>query len=181
MRRSRDFPFDVLSVSAARHFADEVLADVPAAVLESIELMVSELATNSIRHARTGFHLAIIERAHEIRVEVTDLGGGTPTVQSPGPTDPSGRGLAIVEMFSDAWGVEYTAPEDKTVWFTLGWVPPAAVEGEREYAHVMVDQSARRSQATRMHARVGYVYSPASATCRAPLRLAQRSCAVRGS
>ena len=121
MKRARDFPFDVMSVGAARRFATEALADAPAEVSDAVQLMVSELATNSIRHAKTGFHLAIARGPESIRVEVTDLGGGVPAVQSPGPTDPTGRGLAIVEMFSDDWGVEYAAATDKTVWFTLAW------------------------------------------------------------
>ncbi len=144
IRRERDFPLDVLSVGAARRFADGVLTDVPDSVLEAVQLMVSELATNSIRHARTGFHLAIIHERELVRVEVTDLGGGTPTVRSPGPTEPRGRGLAIVEMFSDAWGVRYGAGNDKTVWFDLAWDPSAAdVQG-----HIHKQAAAKRATAT---------------------------------
>jgi anti-sigma regulatory factor (Ser/Thr protein kinase) len=121
MTRSRDFPFDVMSVGAARRFAAEALDEVPTEVFDAVQLMVSELATNSIRHARTGFHLQIARNRKSVRVEVTDLGGGVPAVRSPAPTDPTGRGLAIVEMFSDDWGVDYAAPTDKTVWFTLAW------------------------------------------------------------
>ncbi len=121
MTRARDFPLNAQSVGGARRFADEVLRGLPGETLEAVRLMVSELATNSIRHARTGFHLVITRRRKSVRIEVTDLAGGTPAVQSVGPTDPSGRGLAIVEMLSDAWGVEYATATDKTVWFTLAW------------------------------------------------------------
>lgn len=120
MKRARDFPLKTTSVSAARRFAIEVLRDLPVEKLEAVQLMVSELATNSIRHAKTGFHLVITRKPDSVRIEVTDLAGGIPTVRSPGPTDPTGRGLAIVEMLSDAWGVEYATATDKTVWFTLG-------------------------------------------------------------
>ncbi len=148
IRRERDFPLDVLSVSAARRFAAEVLIDVPDSVLEAVQLMVSELATNSIRHAGTGFHAAIITESELVRVEVTDLGGGTPTVRSPGPTDPRGRGLAIVEMFSNAWGVRYASANDKTVWFDLGWDSSAAdVQGHiHERATAKRATAAARSQ-----------------------------------
>lgn len=121
MTRARDFPLNAKSVGGARRFADEVLRGLPGETLEAVRLMVSELATNSIRHARTGFHLVITRRRKSVRIEVTDLAGGTPAAQSVGPTDPSGRGLAIVEMLSDAWGVEYATATDKTVWFTLAW------------------------------------------------------------
>jgi serine/threonine-protein kinase RsbW len=121
MTRARDFPLQTTSVGAARRFADEVLHGLPAETVEAVRLMVSELATNSIQHAKTGFQLVINRRRDSVRIEVTDLAGGLPAVQSPGPTDPTGRGLAIVEMLSDAWGVDYLTATDKTVWFTLAW------------------------------------------------------------
>ena len=54
-----------------------------------------------------------------IRVAVTDLAGGRLTVRSPGPDEPTGRGLAMVEMLSEEWGVEQLAAANKTVWFTV--------------------------------------------------------------
>jgi anti-sigma regulatory factor (Ser/Thr protein kinase) len=85
----------------------------------AIQLMVSELATNCVRHGGTPFDLVIDVRPQEVRVEVADAGPGTPTVRSPGPTDPTGRGLKIVDRLSHQWGVE-SGPADpgKRVWFT---------------------------------------------------------------
>ena len=68
--------------------------------------MVSELATNCIRHTDSGFDLTIIRDGRDIRVEATDHAGGTPTMRSPEPTDASGRGLKIVDMLSVGWGVQ---------------------------------------------------------------------------
>jgi anti-sigma regulatory factor (Ser/Thr protein kinase) len=115
----RTFPAIPQSVHAARRFATDTLADSPEQALEAVELMVSELATNCIRHERASFHVAILRRPDEIRVEVTDSGGGMPTMRSPGPDEPSGRGLQIVDMLSERWGVEPESPSGKTVWFTL--------------------------------------------------------------
>jgi anti-sigma regulatory factor (Ser/Thr protein kinase) len=139
MTRGRQFPFDVNSVGAARRFAADALGPVPTDVLDAVALMVSELATNSIRHAKTGFHLAITAARDSVRVEVTDVGGGVPEVRSPAPTDPTGRGLRIVQEFSDEWGIEYDAPRDKTVWFKLAWAPEPTCtarprSGRRSYA-----------------------------------------------
>lgn len=131
MRRMRTFPAIPQSVHAARRFATDTLSGSPASTVEAVELMVSELATNCIRHERTSFHLAILGSAHEIRVEVTDSGSGTPTMRSPGPDEPSGRGLQIVDMLSDSWGVEAEHPSGKTVWFTMpaaAAVQPASEE-----------------------------------------------------
>ncbi|HTU98777.1 MAG TPA: ATP-binding protein [Solirubrobacteraceae bacterium] len=123
MRRMRTFPAIPQSVHAARRFAIDSLSGSPASTLEAVELMVSELATNCIRHERASFHITIVGSEREIRVEVTDSGSGTPTMRSPGPDEPSGRGLQIVDMLSESWGVNPEDPSGKTVWFTL----PAAV------------------------------------------------------
>ena len=115
----RTFPAIPQSVHAARRFANDTLADTPEQALEAVELMVSELATNCIRHERTSPHVAIVRSPRRIRVEVTDSGGGVPTMRSPGPDEPSGRGLQIVDMLSEQWGIEPEAPSGKTVWFTM--------------------------------------------------------------
>ena len=94
MRRMRTFPAIPQSVHAARRFATDTLSTSPASTVEAVELMVSELATNCIRHERTSFHITILGSTQEIRIEVTDSGSGTPTMRSPGPDEPSGRGSA---------------------------------------------------------------------------------------
>ena len=115
----RTFPAIPQSVHAARRFATDALMGKPVAMIEAVELMVSELATNCIRHERTSFHVTILGSTREIRVEVTDSGSGTPMMRSPGPDEPSGRGLQIVDMLSDSWGVQPEQPSGKTVWFTM--------------------------------------------------------------
>jgi anti-sigma regulatory factor (Ser/Thr protein kinase) len=124
MRRMRTFPAIPQSVHAARRFAIDTLSGCPSSIRDAVELMVSELATNCVRHERTSFHITILGSSREIRVEVTDSGTGTPRMRSPGPDEPSGRGLQIVDMLSASWGVQPERPTGKTVWFT---VPARAV------------------------------------------------------
>jgi two-component sensor histidine kinase len=112
-------------VADARGFAAEALADIPGDVLEDIGLMVSELASNAIEHAMTRFRLTIHRSRHEIRVKVTDSGGGTPAMRSPGPDVVKSRGLQIVNMVSTQWGVQQESDSAKTVWFTLELAPTA--------------------------------------------------------
>jgi anti-sigma regulatory factor (Ser/Thr protein kinase) len=131
MRRMRTFPAIPQSVHAARRFATDSLGGSPVSMVEAVELMVSELATNCIRHERTSFHITILNSTRELRVEVTDSGSGTPTIRSPGPDEPSGRGLQIVDMLSDSWGVEPEHPSGKTVWFTMP-AASAAAPGREE-------------------------------------------------
>jgi anti-sigma regulatory factor (Ser/Thr protein kinase) len=119
VKRTRTFPHEPASVPAARRFATSALRGVSADTLEAIELMVSELATNCIRHTDSGFELTITRTAGDIRIEATDGAGGRPEMRSPKPTDPSGRGLKIIDMLSAEWGVNQRATAGKTVWFTV--------------------------------------------------------------
>jgi anti-sigma regulatory factor (Ser/Thr protein kinase) len=122
----RSFDKSLHSVADARRFAREALRDLRPESLEVVELMVSELATNCIRHSKTAFDIVIGRSGLNVRIEVTDRAGGTPRVRSPRPEDPSGRGLKIVEMLSNDWGVDYHPGNGKTVWFTVDTAVPAA-------------------------------------------------------
>jgi anti-sigma regulatory factor (Ser/Thr protein kinase) len=120
MSESRRFPNSPSSVTQARRFVQQQLEGAPHDVAETVAVMTSELATNSIRHAASAFEVHVDRTPHEIRVEVTDEGSGVPTVLSPDATRTSGRGLFIVDKLADDWGV--TAARDhntKTVWFRV--------------------------------------------------------------
>jgi anti-sigma regulatory factor (Ser/Thr protein kinase) len=114
----RAFPNSPRSVTSARQFVLGTIRGVAREVADSAALLVSELATNSLRHAGTGFQVRVDRSSEEVRVEVVDRGGGVPAVRSPAPSDTSGRGLRIVENFADNWGVR-SSPPGKAVWFTL--------------------------------------------------------------
>lgn len=119
MKQSRRFANRPDSVRASRRFVRQCLVDASAGVSDAVELMTSELTTNCIRHAAAAFTLSIEVTSREVRVEVADAGSGLPSVRTPGPMDPSGRGLRIVETLSDDWGVRpATAERGKAVWFT---------------------------------------------------------------
>jgi anti-sigma regulatory factor (Ser/Thr protein kinase) len=112
------FPYDATAIPAARRFVRTALSRWPQEQIEAAELMVSELATNCYQHACTGFRIALRDGGEIMRIEVTDSGGGMPRPLSPLPTDPSGRGLRIVEALADQWGVTRERG-GKTVWFEL--------------------------------------------------------------
>jgi serine/threonine-protein kinase RsbW len=126
MKAIRGFDHAPESVAAARRFVTGTIRGAPADAVEVIELMVSELASNCIRHSDTRFEVAVIQTDQEIRVEATDFGGGEPMQRSPEPTDPTGRGLQIVDMLSADWGFEPRFAGGKTVWFRLELGMPAA-------------------------------------------------------
>jgi serine/threonine-protein kinase RsbW len=77
---------------------------------ETVALIVSELATNSIRHAQLSpddaIELHLGNGDGEVRVAVHDGGGGfSPPTAPADPLAIGGRGLAIVAALSTAWGV----------------------------------------------------------------------------
>lgn len=124
MRESRTFPNEAASVPAARGFIKSTLHGVDAETLQAIELMVSELATNCVRHTAESFEISVEHIPGQIRVQATDCGEGKPQMRSPAPTDPHGRGLRIIDALATDWGVEIGPGEKKQVWFEL----PGAAE-----------------------------------------------------
>lgn len=76
MKKTRRFSREPESVGAARRFATQALSGAASEVRDAVELMVSELATNCIRHTNTAFDLTVMCADGEVRVEVTDRAGG---------------------------------------------------------------------------------------------------------
>lgn len=108
------------SVPAARRFVTDALAGWPAESLHEVALMVSEVATNCVMHARTEFTLVLVRTGRVVQIELTDDGDGLPEVATPDETDPHGRGLRIVDQLATAWGVESARRSSgKTLWFSL--------------------------------------------------------------
>jgi anti-sigma regulatory factor (Ser/Thr protein kinase) len=128
MRHARRFHRKPDSVAGARHFVRDLLSEQPRETVEAAELMVSELATNSVRHARSDFELVVQLSRCEIRVEVSDHGEGQPVLRSPTVREQSGRGLQIVQVLAEDWGVT-PSPDGKLVWFTLPLSTPAGEHG----------------------------------------------------
>jgi anti-sigma regulatory factor (Ser/Thr protein kinase) len=116
----REFPNSLQSIAQARHFAIDALAELPEPLVENATLIVSELATNCLRHAQTAFDVDIVISGGQVQISVTDSGEGEPEMRSPAPTDHSGRGLRIVELLATEWGIAPATPQrGKTVWFRL--------------------------------------------------------------
>jgi anti-sigma regulatory factor (Ser/Thr protein kinase) len=109
---------------ARRAVAQSGLVD--GAQLAILLLLVSELVSNSVRHAglREGEPIRLLARRHEktARVEVCDAGrsGTVPSRRAPifGEVEPGGLGLVLVDEMADRWGVERDGDVTR-VWFEL--------------------------------------------------------------
>ncbi len=89
-----------------------------AELVEAASLLLSELVTNSIVHARTDVEVRLIADDHMVRAEVSD---GNPTVPSSRRARElagTGRGLQLIDQLSTRWGVS-SSDVGKTVWFEL--------------------------------------------------------------
>jgi phosphoserine phosphatase RsbU/P len=87
-----------------------------------VEMIVSELATNAVMHARTAFHLEIDSDEYSVRVEVVDGSNEVPLPRV--STDPiGGHGLQLVDRLASDWGSVMAPLGGKHVWVRLD-LPP---------------------------------------------------------
>ncbi|BBB00287.1 putative regulatory protein [Actinacidiphila reveromycinica] len=101
-----------LALSAVRKWGLPHLAD-------TMELLVSELVGNAVRHTGAQmFGLRMQRRRGWLRVEVRDPSRALPCLMPVREMDTSGRGLWLVDKLSDRWGVDLQ-PRGKTTWFEL--------------------------------------------------------------
>lgn len=123
-RNSFRLPRHPASVGLARRRVRDHLADwghEPAdPALEDTVLLVSELATNVVRHGplREGeFEVAVTALADgSCLLEVSDEDRHEPRLHPVTDGDEHGRGLHLVENIAAAWGVWSRGRHGKTVW-----------------------------------------------------------------
>ncbi|MFD0072830.1 SpoIIE family protein phosphatase [Streptomyces sp. NPDC127166] len=98
--------------------------------LDAAVLMVSEMVTNVLVHtdgdALLVAEVACGEKTRRLRVEVSDGSDELPHRRHPGEMASSGRGLVLMGMLADAWGVDPRG-EGKAIWFELN--EPGSEEG----------------------------------------------------
>jgi anti-sigma regulatory factor (Ser/Thr protein kinase) len=120
------FPGLPAIVPAARRFVRGVLAGTPRA--DDMELIVCELAANSIRHTPAGekggeFTVTVSTGDGWSRIEVSDAGTGQWNLLGDAAEDAErehGRGLAIIAALASKLGHDVT-PEGQTLWAEIHW------------------------------------------------------------
>ena len=112
--------------SRARQSLWELHSVLDPRVFEDLRLLVSELVTNSLRHAglstRDVIRLRVDLTDGKIRVEVYDQGPGfSLREEAPSLYQQSGWGLFLVRQMADRWGVHRNT--ETCVWFELSRRP----------------------------------------------------------
>ncbi|MFI6060494.1 SpoIIE family protein phosphatase [Streptomyces sp. NPDC051286] len=111
-------PREPRSVARARELARrQLLAWELDDLVDTTELLVSELVTNALRYGEGEIRLRLL-RDRTLVCEVWDAGLVQPRRRRARDTDEGGRGLQLVGLLSAAWGSRRT-PRGKTVWFEL--------------------------------------------------------------
>jgi anti-sigma regulatory factor (Ser/Thr protein kinase) len=122
---SRDLSFELAggpyAVTAARLALSELDDLVDETQAFDVRLLVSELVTNSVKHANVGpedsIKLTLVIDKELIRCDVVDDGPGFDPPEDPGEdARDRGWGLFFVEQIADRWGVER---ESARVWFEI--------------------------------------------------------------
>lgn len=100
---------EATSARRAREWGRQTLADWGAAEqVETVELILSELVTNALRHGAGPIRVSLAVTTTELWIEVHDAGDGQPQRCQPDHDQTSGRGLEIVDALlrpAGVWGV----------------------------------------------------------------------------
>ena len=112
-----EFDDDATSVSRARAFVTLHLLDHDLdRLVDDLQLVVSELATNALLHGGTGFFVVLLAVDDAVRLEVRDGSDAVPIEIEARTLDVGGRGVAIVSTLSRDWGVTAQISGGKAVW-----------------------------------------------------------------
>jgi|tagenome__1003787_1003787.scaffolds.fasta_scaffold20817291_2 anti-sigma regulatory factor (Ser/Thr protein kinase) len=110
-------PAEPVSVLRARRFVCSHLGEHRLwYLIDDVRLVVSELATNAIRHARTPFTLSMERTEEGVVLTVYDDSPSTLVRVHGDLLEGGGRGLWIVGLVSREWGVREASTGGKSVW-----------------------------------------------------------------
>jgi MEDS: MEthanogen/methylotroph, DcmR Sensory domain len=116
-RLTASFPAAPHSPGEARrllvHTLDELACE--AGAVDTAALVLSELASNAVRHARSPFTIDVAMHASSMRLAVRDAcppGAGESLIVLPT------HGLGVIDALATRWGVE-RVPDGKVVWAEL--------------------------------------------------------------
>jgi len=88
-------------------------------LVEAAALVMSELATNTVRHTGQPFVVAVEDSGHGVHLSVQDPVHSPPVLRAAAPLDVDGRGLQIVAALADQWGTTLIPGDGKIVWCEL--------------------------------------------------------------
>jgi anti-sigma regulatory factor (Ser/Thr protein kinase) len=131
--RRREFGPDVTEIRAARAFVRQTLSGRAGRFpVEEAVVVVSELATNAVVHARTPFSVEVAIEDGRVVVQVEDGNPRVPVFVEVPARALSGHGLQIVRGLTASWGVSPVPGGGKVVWAELSNRAPPVARGSAE-------------------------------------------------
>jgi CheY-like chemotaxis protein/anti-sigma regulatory factor (Ser/Thr protein kinase) len=112
------FRTDDTAPRSARLLVRDALGNGDVELLESAELLVSEVVNNAVTHAESAPRVDVEVATHVLRVLVHDDDPTPPELRDPVVAEAGGRGLLILDRLASRWGVEPEG-DGKVVWFEL--------------------------------------------------------------
>jgi PAS domain S-box-containing protein len=110
-----DLPAEPAVVSRARaHVAHQLSRWELGHLVATTQVVVTELLTNAIVHARGPIQLRLV-RNQSLICEVSDSSAAAPHLRRAGRLDEGGRGLFLIAQLSRRWGTRYSG-DRKTIW-----------------------------------------------------------------
>ncbi len=118
-----DLPADRSAPGVARAQVRTAFGDVlPGERLADVQIAISELVGNAVLHGSGSVRFQAELVGQCFRCEVVDEGGGFEhAIRQRGPEHGTGRGLGIVSMIADDWGIHDGSTH---VWFTMDVARP---------------------------------------------------------
>jgi anti-sigma regulatory factor (Ser/Thr protein kinase) len=86
---------------------------------DTVSLLVTELVSNGVRHARTLLELLLSYDGTCLRIGVSDRDPRPPVTRPRQKFTVGGWGLTLVESLSTNWGTDIDETSGKTVWFEI--------------------------------------------------------------
>lgn len=133
-RRSTDvalvLPLDLSAVRRARLFVRQhcLSAGLDTETAETVTLLTSETVTNAFIHGRSEARLRLRLLPDRVRLEIGDDNSRHPVRAERQDDALDGRGLAILELASSAWGID-DDDAGKVVWFEVAAEPTTTPPG----------------------------------------------------
>ena len=106
------------SVRISRELVRSTLRSVDGELVDVATILTDEMVTNAVKHGQPPISLAIAGDDEGIVISVADGGPELPVARTVSRTAECGRGLMIIDILSDEWGV-VPLYEGKKIWIRL--------------------------------------------------------------
>jgi len=97
---------------------EELVAEASCDLVDTVEMLTSELVTNAVLHGRSTLVVQLTMVADTVQIVVEDNSPVPPQSRDPEDFAEGGRGLLLVDWLASSWGWEVT-PTGKYVWFRV--------------------------------------------------------------